>query len=114
MIRRAVATLSQNAAASAAIPTYLTASMVSDRNVAVADRDREAAGAEAPGQILGENDRAVAAARAADGDGRVRLPLAQEPLHGTLHQPLRVVEERPGLGVVHDESHHRVVLARQG
>src|SRR4051812_37409903 len=59
-------------------------------DVAVADGERKRP-AQAPGQLLGDGDRAVAASRAPDGHSGVRLSLAQEALNRQPEELLRLV-----------------------
>src|SRR5262245_24486219 len=84
----------------------------SDRNIAVADRDRETP-AQAPPQLLGDGHRAVAAAGAADRDGGIGLPLAPEPVHGALNEAFGIFQEGLRLRIAEHETHDRLVLARQ-
>src|SRR5580704_14412390 len=69
---------------------------------------------EALRQSLGQRDRAVAATRAAHGDGQVRLSLAHEGREDAREQFVELLEERSGLGLPQHPFPHRIVEAAVG
>ena len=78
--------------------------------LAVEDRDRPEVLLAEPGrELLGEDDRAVVAARAAEGDRQAGLALADVGRHAQVEEVVEVVEELLGDGLAEDEVADRVV-----
>src|SRR3954471_7731668 len=65
--------------------------------------------AQAPGELVGDDDAAVPSAGAADGDREVRLALGPEAGEHHVEEPLQGLEELPRLRVVEDVAANRLV-----
>ncbi len=85
------------------------------RSMSAVDDDGRGSPRPQPGaELLGQRHRAVPPARAAQGDGQVRLALLDEGGQEQPHQVVDPVEEGPGGLLAHDEVPHGLVEPRQG